>query len=152
MSVDDDGGGDGPPPFEHDWTVRFADVDPFGIAHYGNILSAIHEVSDEFMAEVGYSWSALATEHDAGFPLVEYHVEFESPVEADDTVTIELRPSLGERSARFEYTGRHEDGSVAFRAYEQRAYLEKGADSASAVPEWLREAMEPYLGDGSDRR
>lgn len=148
VSVDDGGGGEEPPPFEHDWTVRFADVDPFGIAHYGSIMSAIHDVSDEFMAEVGYSWSALATEHDAGFPLVEYHVEFESPMEADDTVTIELRPSLGERSARFEYTGRHEDGSVAFRAYEQRAFVYVGDDHASEIPDWLLQAMAPYLDDG----
>lgn len=131
--------------FEHDWTCRFADTDPFGIAHYPDIIVAIHDVSDRFMAEIGYSWAALAIEHDAGMPILEAHVEFESPVRADDVVTIALTPTLGERSARFEFEGRHPDGSLAFTAYEQRAYVEKGADSASRIPEWLREAMGPYL-------
>lgn len=142
---------DDPRVFEHEWTVRFADADPFGIAHYPNIILAVTDVSDRFMEAIGCSWAELALEHDAGFPIVEFNVEFERPVRADDVVTIELRPSLGERSARFEYVGRLEDGSVAFTAYEQRAYLEKGADRASAVPDWLREAMASYrAGDEVD--
>ena len=127
--------------YEHDWTCRFADADPFGIAHYPDIVAAITDVSDRFMAEVGYSWAALAMEHDAGMPIVEVHVEFEAPIRADDVVTIELRPSLGERSARFEYEGWHQDGTLAFTAYEQRAYVEKGAESASPIPDWLRTAI-----------
>ena len=135
--------------FEHDWTCRFADADPFGIAHYPDIVVAIHDVSDRFMAEIGCSWATMATEHGAGMPILEVHVEFESPVHADDVVTISLRPSLGERSARFSYEGRHEDGTLAFTAYEQRAYVEKGADSASPIPDWLREAFAPYVdGEG----
>jgi 4-hydroxybenzoyl-CoA thioesterase len=135
-------------PFEHDWTCRFADADPFGIAHYPDIVAATTDVSDRFMAEIGYSWAALATEHDAGMPIVEVHFEFESPVRADDVVTIELRPSLGDRSVRFSYEGRHADGSLAFTGYEQRAYVEKGADRASPIPDWLREAMAPYVDGG----
>ena len=131
--------------FEHDWTCRFADADPFGIAHYPDIVAAITDVSDRFMAEIGCSWAALATEHDAGLPIVEFHVEFESAIHADDVVTISIRPSLGERSARFDYEGRHGDGSLAFTAYEQRAYVERGADSASPIPGWLREAFAPYV-------
>ena len=134
--------------FEYDWTCRFADADPFGIAHYPDIVVAIHEVSDRFMAEVGYSWATLASEHDSGMPIVEVHVEFESPVRADDVVTIELRPSLGERSARFEYEGRHQDGTLTFTAYEQRAYLEKDADAATPIPAFLCEAMAPYVEGG----
>lgn len=131
--------------FEHDWTCRFADADPFGIAHYPDIVVAIHDVSDRFMSEIGYSWATLATEHGAGMPIVEVHVEFASPVRADDVVTIELRPSLGDRSARFEYEGRHRDGTLAFTAYEQRAYVEKDAEAASPIPGRLREAFAPYV-------
>lgn len=140
-------GSEAPAAFERDWTVRFSDADPFGIAHYGQIVSAINDVSGEFMREVGYTWSALAIEHGAGFPIVELHVEFESQVRADDVVTIELRPSLGDRSARFEYVGRHRDGPLAFTAYEQRAFVYQGDDRASEIPDWLREAMAPYLAE-----
>jgi len=131
--------------FEHDWTCRFADADPFGIAHYPDIVVAIHDVSDRFMSQIGCSWATMATEHDAGMPIVEVHVEFESAIHADDMVTISLRPELGNRGARFNYEGRHEDGSLAFSAYEQRAYVEKGADSASPSLEWLRESLAPYV-------
>jgi len=133
--------------FEHDWTCRFADADPFGIAHYPDIVVAIHDVSDRFMAEIGYSWATLATEYDCGMPIVEVHVEFEAPIHADDTVTISLRPSLGERSARFSYEGRFPNGTLAFTGHVQRAFVEKGADRASPIPDWLREAFAPYLDD-----
>jgi len=78
-----------------------------------------------------------------GFPLVEFNVEFERPVEAGDKVTIELTPELGTSSLRFDFVGRR-DGEVAFRAFEQRACVPKGGDSAMEIPPDLRAALEEY--------
>jgi len=149
--------------YEHVWTVRFSDADMFGIAFYPQIVDAIHETSDMFMEEIGYPYWEIAEDDEGddsgaggdgdgdggadgpafGFPLVEFNVEFERPVEAGDKVTIELTPELGTSSLRFDFVGRR-DGEVAFRAFEQRACVPKGGDSAMEIPPDLRAALEEY--------
>ncbi|MDZ7702504.1 MAG: acyl-CoA thioesterase [Halobacteriales archaeon] len=130
--------------YEHEWTVRFADTDPFQIAHYPDIVVAIHDVADRFMESIGFPFWELTGEHGYGLPIVEFHVEFEQPVRAGETVTVQLTPDLGDRSVRFDYTAVAADGSVAFTAYEQRACVPVDGDRATALPDDLREAMAPY--------
>ena len=144
--------------YERVWTVRFSDADMFGIAFYPQIVDAIHETSDMFMEEIGYPYWAIAGDGEGnssadgdgdvdavafGFPLVEFNVEFERPVEAGDEVTIELTPDIGTRSLRFDFVGRR-DGAVTFRSYEQRACVAKGADSAMEIPDDVRAALQEY--------
>jgi len=147
--------------YERVWTVRFSDADMFGIAFYPQIVDAIHETSDMFMEEIGYPYWEIAGDGEGdsgadgydggggaafGFPLVEFNVEFERPVEAGDEVTIELTPDLGTRSLRFDFVGRR-NGAVTFRSYEQRACVAKGADSAMEIPVDVRAALEEYADD-----
>lgn len=132
--------------YEYDWTVRFADTDPARIAHYPDIVVAIHDVSDRFMEAIGFPFWELTGEHGYGLPIVEFHAEFERPLRAGDVVTIGLVPVLGNRSVRFEYEAHKADGSLAFTAYEHRACVPVEGDRAIAVPDDLREAIEPYAG------
>lgn len=129
--------------YERVWTVRFSDTDPFGIAHYPRIVDALHETSDMFMQEIGFPFWETAQEHDFGLPLVEMNFEFVHPVNAGDEVTIELTPSLGNRSVRFEYVARL-DGDVVFSGYEQRVCARTGGEGSIEIPDDLRAAMEPY--------
>jgi 4-hydroxybenzoyl-CoA thioesterase len=132
--------------YERTWTVRFSDTDPFGIAHYPRIVDAIHETSDMFMEEIGFPFWETSQEHGFGFPLVEMDFEFENPVEGGDKVTIELTPSLADRSVRFDYVARC-DGEVAFSGYEQRVCAAHGGEGAIEIPDDVRAAMEPYAVD-----
>ena len=132
--------------FERPWTVRFSDADPFGIAHYPRIVDALHETSDVFMQEIGFPFWEISQEHGFGLPLVEMNFEFERPVEAGDEVVIELTPSLGTRSVRFEYVARH-DGEVAFSGYEQRVCARTGGEGAIELPADLRAALAEYAED-----
>ena len=130
--------------FERVWTVRFSDTDPFGIAHYPRIVDAIHETSDIFMEEVGFPFWELSRERGFGLPLVEMNFEFEAPVEAGDDVTVELSPSLGNRSVRFEYVAWC-DGRVTFSGYEQRVCAHHGGEGSRELPDDLREALTAYV-------
>lgn len=132
--------------FEREWTVRFSDTDPFGIAHYPRIVDALHKTSDMFMEEIGWPFWEISMEHGFGLPIVEIDFEFENPVDAGDTVTIGLTPDTSERSVRFEYVGRC-DGVKSFSGYEQRVCVPKGVDSAMALPDDLQQAMEAYAND-----
>ena len=132
--------------YSRTWTVRFSDTDPFGIAHYPRIVDALHETSDMFMEEIGFPFWAISREEGYGLPLVEMNFEFETPVEAGDEVEIELTPSLGTRSVRFEYVARR-GGEVAFSGYEQRVCARQGGGGALEIPDDLRAAMAAYADD-----
>ncbi|CQH56807.1 thioesterase domain protein [Halobacterium hubeiense] len=132
--------------YEREWTVRFSDTDPFGIAHYPRIVDALHETSDMFMEELGFPFWEISQEHGFGLPLVEMNFEFENPVEAGDEVTIELTPDPGTRSVRFEYEARC-DGDVAFSGHEQRVCAHHGGGGSMELPEELRAAFEQYAED-----
>lgn len=72
--------------------------------------------------------------------------EFEDPVEAGDEVAIELTPSLGTRSVRFEYVARRDD-EVAFSGCEQRVCARQGGGGSLELPDDLRAAMAGYADD-----
>lgn len=128
------------------WTIRFSDTDPFGIAHYPRIVDAVHETSDMFMEEIGFPFWELSQERGFGLPLVEMNFEFENPVEAGDVVTIELTPTPGDRSVRFDYVARCDD-EVAFSGHEHRVCARTGAEGAMELPADLRAAMAGYVDD-----
>ncbi|MFC6764670.1 acyl-CoA thioesterase [Natrinema soli] len=130
--------------YEHTWTVRFSDTDPFGIAHYPRIVDAIHKTSDMFMEELGYPYWEISQGHGFGLPLVEMDFEFENPLHGGDEVTIDLTPDPGTKSVRFEYVAHLED-AVAFSGYEQRVCAHTGGEGARELPEDLREAMAGYV-------
>ncbi|MCG1003253.1 MULTISPECIES: thioesterase family protein [Halobacterium] len=132
--------------YEREWTVRFSDTDPFGIAHYPRIVDALHETSDMFMQELGFPFWEISQDHGFGLPLVEMNFEFENPVEAGDEVTIELTPDVGGRSVRFEYEARC-NGEVAFSGHEQRVCAHHGGGGSMELPDDLRAAFEEYTED-----
>ncbi|WP_410767435.1 acyl-CoA thioesterase [Haloferax sp. DFSO60] len=129
--------------FEHTWTVRFSDTDPFGIAHYPRIVDTVHETADIFMQEIDFPFWEISIEHGFGLPLVKMDFEFERPMEAGDDIVISVVPSLGTRSLRFDYVAR-KDGEVAFTGYETRVCASKDDVSSRDIPDDLRAAIEPY--------
>lgn len=126
--------------YEREWTVRFSDVDPFGIAHYPRIVDAVHETSDEFMESIGWPFWELSLDHGFGLPIVEVDLEFESPVEAGDRVTIALHVDPGDQSVRYDYVARV-DGEVAFTGFEQRVCVDKERIEPMPIPADLRAAL-----------
>jgi 4-hydroxybenzoyl-CoA thioesterase len=133
--------------YERVWTVRFADTDPHGIAHYPRIVEAVHETADVFMEEIGWPFWRTHGEEGFGLPIVEANFEFRRPLAGGDRVAVGLTPQLGDRSVRFTYEARADD-EVAFTAFEQRVCQATGAEGAMALPDGLREAMAPYAEGG----
>ena len=127
--------------FTRDWTVRFSDADPFGIAYYPRIVEEVHDTADRFLADLGWPLWELPAEHGIGLPIVEVGSTFHRPLRAGDVVTISLRPDVSTRSVRFEYTGRV-DGEEAFAAFEQRVCVEVDGDEAVPIPDELHAALE----------
>lgn len=129
-----------PGMFSREWTVRWGDVDMFGIAYYPRIVEALHETADAYMEAAGSPFWELEEHHGVGLPIVEVDVEFHRPVRGGDTIVIELDADLGERSVRFDFRGVR-DGTEAFTGYEQRVCVPFGGEEAVRVPDDLREAI-----------
>lgn len=123
------------------WTVRFSDADPFGIAHYPQIVDAIHDTSDMFLETLGWSYWVMTEEHGFGLPLVSIDFEFEKPIRAGTEVEIELVPTVGETSVRYDFEATHE-GAVAFAGTEHRVCVPVDGDEPVPVPDELRRAIE----------
>ncbi|WP_435077126.1 acyl-CoA thioesterase [Halococcus sp. AFM35] len=132
--------------FEHEWTVRFSDTDPFGIAFYPDIVNTVHETADVFMQDIGFPLWELSQDHGIGLPIAEIDLSFSQPLRAGDVVRITLTTEVGRQSVRFDYVGEC-DGVKAFSGFEQRVCVPVGGDSAIELPEDLRTAMERG-GDG----
>ena len=126
--------------YTHEWTVRFSDCDPFGIAHYPRIVDAVHEVADRFMESIGFSFGTLAQEHDCGFPLIEIDLQFREKLQVDDVVTVGLCTELGNSSVRFVYEA-HRGDTLAFEGFEQRACVSTEDGDAFPIPDDIREGL-----------
>lgn len=130
--------------FEYEWTARFGDTDMFKIAFYPKLFEVMHETTDVFLDEVGYPYWRLTEELGIGFPIVEANAEFNKPVHAGDTVTVQMAHELGEASLRFEFTAVHEDGTEAFTGFEQRVCVPVDGESSTPVPDEFREALAEF--------
>lgn len=128
--------------YTREWTVRFGDVDMFGIGYYPRIVAVLRNTSDMFVESIGFPFWELIEERGLGLPIVEAGVEFESPVTAGDVVTLALTPDCGERSVRFEFRGTLGDGTTAFTAFEQRVCLPTEGDETVPLPDDLRAALQ----------
>ena len=128
--------------YVREWTARFGDVDMFQIGFYPRLMGEVRRTSERFMESLGHPFRELIDERELGLPIVEAGIEFESPITAGDTVQLELTPRLGETSVRFDVVALHEDGEVAFTAFEQRVCLPVHADETVPLPADVRSALE----------
>lgn len=126
--------------YSRKWTVRFADTDPFGIAHYPRIIEALHETADEYMESIGHPFWEIQESFGVGLPIVTVEANFTAMLEAGDVVTIELDPDLGDSSVRFDYVGTV-NGKQHFDGYEQRVCVATESKGSISLPEPLRKAM-----------
>lgn len=128
--------------YVREWKARFSHVDMFRFVFYPELTRVIHDTSDEFLDELGYSYAVLQDDHGVGLPLVEMGASFENPIRVGDELEIRLTHEAGTSSLRFEYEAVNADGDVAFTAYEQRVCVPVGGDSSTPLPDGFREALE----------
>ena len=137
VTADDTGAS--PDAYDRTWTVRFADADPFGIAHYPRIVEALHETADAFMDDIGHPFWELP-ERGYGLPVAEVDVEFHQPVEPGDRVAIAVAPDVSDRSVRFDFEATV-DGEAVFEGYEQRVCVPADGGGSRELPADLRDAL-----------
>ncbi|MEE8296037.1 MAG: thioesterase family protein [Sphingomonadales bacterium] len=70
--------------------VHFADVDPAGIMFYPRIFEMVNETIEEWFSSIGFSFSKIHLEDQAGIPLVKIEASFHKPSHLGEVLDFEL--------------------------------------------------------------
>jgi len=83
--------------------VRYAETDPWGIAHYSTYLVWFELARMEFLKELGYSFTEMGRDG-VSFLMAEATCRYHAPTRFDDLIVVKI--SIGQvrnRSFTFEY-------------------------------------------------
>lgn len=133
--------------------VRYADVDTYGHVNNATYGTYFEEARVDYFREVVGSDDILAAGEDGiGIVLATLKIEYESPVEMTDSVSVGVRvPRLGETSFPFEYELR-DDGTVAATGETTVVVYDRGSESPRPIPDRWRENIAQFEGLEPDRR
>ena len=134
-----------PKPFEHQVTVRFADVDRAGIAYFNHVFHWCHLTYEEFL-EAG-----LAQFDDAfgrsgwGTPMVRAEADFQGMMRHGDRLTVRMTVDrIGTKSITFAYDvlgpGGDEDRRAQIRL--THAFVDFKTGKAIPMPGAFEDALQ----------
>lgn len=136
-----------PLPFRMQQRVRWSDCDPLGIIWYGAYLKYFEAAEHEMMRATNLPYEELRVARGVQLPRKAFQVEFHSPAQMDELLDIEVGVAkIGRTSLMF----RFEAYGAADRAHRASALLtvvnvEKATMAKRPIPDWLREALSPFL-------
>lgn len=140
-----------PLPFRMQQRVRWSDCDPLGIIWYGAYLKYFESAEHDMMRASGLPYETLRMERGIQLPRRAFQVEFHSPAQMDEMLDIEVGISkLGRSSIAYVFAAYR----AADRTLRATATLtvvavkaSKGELEKRALPDWLREALTPFLAE-----
>ena len=129
-------------PFTSTVQVRFADVDSAGIVFYPRYFEMLNAaVEDWFAVELGLDFRKMHQVDRLGVPTVKLNVEFLSPSEMQDQLTITITPTeVGRASCAFTalFSG---EGRDRLRADVVLVCMDMVTQKASPWPGGVRQRM-----------
>lgn len=132
--------------FQTSVKVRFADVDPAGIVFYPRYFEMLNgAVEDWFDQDLKLGFKAMHMQRNIGVPTVKLEVDFLSPSELGDRLTISITPrEIGRSSCGISvlFSGDERD---RLRAEVTLVCMDLTARRAVAWPQEVRERMETRL-------
>lgn len=131
--------------------VRFHHCDPAGIVFYPQFFYLLHEVQEDFLAQIGFAEHALIASG-KGIPIVDLKTEFLGMCRHGDHLTISLELTrIGSASIGMQYEihGGAQRGqssqTMRLRAHGVVVYSEVPNGKAVPIPEGFRIALLPFL-------
>jgi 4-hydroxybenzoyl-CoA thioesterase len=127
--------------FHTEILVRFAVLDPAGIAYYPNLVNFLHEAFEDFFTgHVGRPYPEMFREG-LGTPTVRLEMEFLAPIRYGDRVGIGVTVErVGRSSVTVLYHGSVQERPV-FRARNTMVVVEMKDFRPVPIPPWLRERL-----------
>jgi len=132
--------------FQTSAQVRFADVDPAGIVFYPRYFEMLNgAVEDWFAQALGMDFKTMHVERRIGVPTVKLGVDFLSPSELGDRLTISIEPrEVGRSSCGINVLFRG-DGRDRLRADVVLVCMDLHAQRAVAWPKEVSARMKGQL-------
>lgn len=128
--------------YSYDWTVRTGDTDFSGFVYTPTVIDHVVRGMEKLMDEIGFSPSA-ADERGVVYPAVHAEADYVGTFGVDDTVTVELVPSVGDTSITLTAHGSLDDETV-FTAELTLACIDSETMEPATVPTDIRERLAAY--------
>lgn len=130
--------------FEHEWPVRFGQVDQAGIIYYPELFDAFHHGVEALLESVDLSLHELVVGAGRGMPIVHAEADFLKPIRYGARVRIEIRVTLSDSSLTFTGAGYNDDDKL-FSVLQKHAMIDMETFESIPVPEEIRSALDPYV-------
>ncbi|WP_254525924.1 acyl-CoA thioesterase [Natrinema caseinilyticum] len=129
-------------PFTFTQRVRLEDTSTAGTLYYATVPTYVGRAVEELLAATGHPYRDNL-EEDLGLLVVRTESEYSRPMREGDDIRIDVTPSVGESSIRFDAFATR-DGEEVFRASETRVSVDMSTMESHPVPESLREGLAEY--------
>ncbi|GGD23173.1 acyl-CoA thioesterase [Aureimonas glaciei] len=141
--------GQGGKTFTADYTLRFGQCDPAGIAFFPRLIEMLNWVVEDWFAKaLDADFRSIHIARDEGVPARSLSIDFIGPAELGDVLTYRLQvASLGRSSINLAIAAEREGGRPVLTATHTIVYcdLSGAAPKSMAIPDALRERMAVFL-------
>lgn len=141
-------------PFTIDEYVRWSDVDYAGIIFYGSYVRFFEIAETELFREAGIPYSEVFDRFDVWLPRVHLECDFKYPARLDDALRVATYVSrFGRSSITLNFDVVHlVAGRLAAAGHEVLVCTTRSTMQPQAVPEGLRNVLEPFACTESEAR
>jgi acyl-CoA thioester hydrolase len=132
------------PIFRHTHRVTYADCTLGDHIYYARYLNLLEAARGEFFRQLDGTFRQWQ-EQDTIFPVIECRLRYKSPARYDDVLTIEVQPTVAERTRlNFAYRVMNQNGTVVLEA--ETFHVCTGLqEKPKRLPEELLAKLRPYL-------
>lgn len=130
--------------FHYQIKVHFADVDPAGIMFYPRIFEMVNETIEEWFSSIGFSFSKIHLEDQAGIPLVKIEASFHKPSHLGEVLGFELGVQRVGGSSLELIIKASGEGEDRFEVKAVAAHIDLNTKKATPWPDDLKTELEKW--------
>jgi len=119
-------------------SIRFADTDAAGVAHFSRLLIIVEEAIHDFFQVRCIPILDKAT----AWPLVSIHADYSAACRFQDEISVALNlDKIGNSSLAFSFTASKADGTVCFVGQVTLCHIDPAKNAPAPMPAKTRDAL-----------
>jgi YbgC/YbaW family acyl-CoA thioester hydrolase len=119
-------------------SIRFADTDAAGVAHFSRLLVIVEEAVHDFFQSKGLPILDAAT----AWPVVSIHADYSAACRFQDEITVSLSmDKIGTSSLGFSFTAAKADGTACFGGKATLCHIDPSLNAPAPIPSKTRNAL-----------
>jgi len=131
-------------PFRWPVRVYYEDTDAAGVVYYANYLRFLERARTEWLAALGFTLTALQSEHGVLFVVHRLEIEYRQPARLYDALDVTLAPATIGRSRLVAAQDVLRDEQCLVRARVTLACLEPASWRPARIPAAVVQRMEKH--------